>query len=130
MLKAIASDHFNLKDVNAMTDKLDHIQAIDKSFALTMTKAGKCSLLAVHFDIWFEAGMPNPVFFSTSPAAKPTHWKQTLFYLDTPMMVEVGDVIEGNLKASQCVGDERHWDIEFQYKSGTSMTLRTQKYRI
>jgi protein arginine N-methyltransferase 3 len=126
---ALASKPFLLKEIDVSTTTVDY--EFSTPFALKMEKDGVCAMLEVHFDIGFVKGLPEPVYFSTGPKATPTHWKQTLFYLQTPMTVAAGDVIEGKLSATRCAppDDPRHWLMEIEYKTG-AMELCTQKYRM
>ena len=125
----LASAPALLKEIDVSTTSIDY--EFSTQFSLKMEKAGVCAMLEVHFDIGFVKGLPVPVYFSTGPEATPTHWKQTLFYLETPMTVAVGDVIEGTLSAKRCPppDDPRHWLMEIEYKTG-SMERITQKYRM
>jgi protein arginine N-methyltransferase 1 len=42
--------------------------------------------LVGYFDTRFQ-GLHKPVSFSTGPAARTTHWKQTVFYLEDTLTV-------------------------------------------
>jgi len=44
--------------------------------------------IAGYFDVFFD--LDNPVSFSTGPLAAPTHWKQTIFFLDNPIAMKAG----------------------------------------
>jgi hypothetical protein len=45
--------------------------------------------LVGYFDTRFQ-GLHKPVSFSTGPAARTTHWKQTVFYLEDTLTVGAG----------------------------------------
>jgi hypothetical protein len=49
-----------------------------------------------YFDVSFGA-CHKPVRFSTSPASRVTHWKQTVLYLEDTLTVCVGEEISGVL---------------------------------
>ena len=89
------------------------------------------SALVAWFDIEFSH-CHKPVRFSTGPASKYTHWKQTVFYLDDALPAEVGDVIEGVVKCRPNAGNKRDLDIEVSYAfQGKLMNVsRTQPYRL
>ena len=53
------------------------------------------------------AQMKNSVNLSTSPRCKPTHWKQTVFYLEKPISVKKGQVLEGHISVSRPPKDAR-----------------------
>lgn len=62
-------------------------------FNLKVIKEGQVTGFVGYFDTFFE--MAEKVSFSTGPNAVPTHWKQTVFFLETPEAVQVGEVISG-----------------------------------
>jgi protein arginine N-methyltransferase 3 len=62
-------------------------------FSLEVTKPGKITSFVGYFDTFFE--LPEHIEFSTSPFAPSTHWKQTVFYLDKPYQVSLGEKIDG-----------------------------------
>jgi len=126
----MCSSAYTLKETNCIETSVADVSAFESPFELTVNKAGVCSVLCVYFDINFETNLSAPVFFSTGPAATPTHWKQTLFYLKQPLTVADGDVISGNLVASKNTTFERHWEVTITYKAGSEMDAITQVYRV
>ncbi|GMM51878.1 protein-arginine omega-N methyltransferase [Starmerella bacillaris] len=68
----------------------------------------------VWFDIDFER-VNNKVHFSTGPAAKYTHWKQTVFYTVDNHNITTGDSIQGKIDVSPNVVNPRDVDIEIDY---------------
>lgn len=67
-----------------------------------------------YFDILFQAPK-NEVHFSTGPHCKPTHWKQTVFYLEQALQVEAGDVVNGKITVQPNSENHRELDIEIEY---------------
>lgn len=59
-------------------------------FKLTVKKTGSLTAIIGYFDIFFD--LENPVHFSTSPQAPPTHWKQTVFSLNEPISITEGEL--------------------------------------
>lgn len=57
-------------------------------FVLESTIDGKLTALCGYFDAIF--GLPNSEILSTSPETDKTHWKQTLFFLKSPINVTKG----------------------------------------
>lgn len=51
--------------------------------------------LAGYFDCHFT--LPSPVILDTSPHAEPTHWQQTVFFLEEPVPVMPGEIIRGKI---------------------------------
>jgi protein arginine N-methyltransferase 1 len=68
-----------------------------------------------YFDIEFSH-CHKPVKFSTGPHAKYTHWKQTVFYLQDALTMEVGETVEGVLRCRPNAKNHRDLDIEVGYK--------------
>jgi len=64
---------------------------------------------------WFECFFTDCHLFQkldTSPYAKYTHWKQTMFYFDKPFFASRGDVIDGNIAVKQNKKNHRELDIK------------------
>lgn len=58
------------------------------NFKLEIFKDGVVTALVGYFDTFFD--LENPLWFSTGPHAKKTHWQQTVFYLRNPIDVKEG----------------------------------------
>ncbi|XP_060648919.1 protein arginine N-methyltransferase 1 [Drosophila nasuta] len=81
-------------------------------FSLKCTKSGKLGAFVGYFDTLFE--LENKVEFSTSPRHTPTHWKQTVFFIDQPQNVKEGDVIKGRIKSRRHQGDVRALRVDIE----------------
>ncbi|KAH8382213.1 hypothetical protein KR009_002369, partial [Drosophila setifemur] len=81
-------------------------------FSLKVTKPGRLSAFVGYFDTLFE--MPNSVNFSTSPTETPTHWKQTVFFIDQPKAVKEGEVISGKIISRRHKEDVRALNVEIE----------------
>jgi hypothetical protein len=57
----------------------------------------------------------KPIIFSTSPHAKYTHWKQTVFYLSEPLTVCAGEEINGEIQCRPNSKNPRDLDIDIKY---------------
>ncbi|KAJ3735931.1 S-adenosyl-L-methionine-dependent methyltransferase [Lentinula guzmanii] len=53
--------------------------------------------------------------FSTGPKSIPTHWKQTLFLLKEPFMVDEGFVVHGHFHCRKSDSNSRELDVEVHY---------------
>ncbi|KFB37344.1 hypothetical protein ZHAS_00004637 [Anopheles sinensis] len=62
-------------------------------FTLSVKRDSHLTALVGYFDTFFE--LPEHIEFSTSPYTRPTHWKQTIFYLEEPVPVSEGQSIVG-----------------------------------
>ena len=51
--------------------------------------------------------MENSVNLSTSPWSQPTHWKQTVFYLEKPISAKKGQILTGKVSVSRPPKDAR-----------------------
>ncbi|XP_053693656.1 uncharacterized protein LOC128741701 [Sabethes cyaneus] len=83
------------------------------NFELTVKRKCKLTALVGYFDTFFE--LPEHVEFSTSPYTKPTHWKQTIFYVEEPIPVEEGQVIKGKFICRRDPKDARSLFITIEY---------------
>jgi len=64
--------------------------------------------IAGYFDTFFDDPvLKNPVMFSTGPDSKPTHWKQTVFYLHKPLPVLSGQTVQGKISVIRPTQDIR-----------------------
>ena len=81
-------------------------------FSLSINKSGKCSCIVGYFDIFFEQNLKNIVSFSTAPWSEMTHWKQTVFFLNSPLDVNSGDEIAGHISCRKNPADPRTLLIE------------------
>eukprot|EP01110_Echinostelium_bisporum_P011181 TRINITY_DN4901_c0_g1_i1.p1 TRINITY_DN4901_c0_g1~~TRINITY_DN4901_c0_g1_i1.p1 ORF type:complete len:341 (-),score=123.97 TRINITY_DN4901_c0_g1_i1:26-1048(-) len=71
--------------------------------------------LVAYFDIEFSM-CHKPIFFSTGPRAKYTHWKQTVFYLRDALTVNQKEQISGNFSCKPNAKNPRDLDVVIDYK--------------
>lgn len=88
--------------------------AFDAPFALTAARTDYIHALVAHFDVEFSA-CHTRVGFGTGPSARPTHWKQTVFYLADALAVTEGDAITGRLACAPNAANPRDLDIRLAY---------------
>ena len=67
-------------------------------FSLVAKVDGQMTAVVGFFDIEFQS-VPRKKSFSTSPSDIPTHWKQTVFLLETPISVATGKILGDGVKA-------------------------------
>ena len=72
------------------------------------------------------------VVLPTGPHDEYTHWKQTVFYLDEPIQVHEGEVLEGTIVCRPNEGNPRDLDISITYEfNGDSGSVRrTMDYKM
>ncbi|KAH8758259.1 protein arginine N-methyltransferase 1 [Hyaloscypha finlandica] len=68
------------------------------------------------FDYEFTAGL-EPVRVSTGPFSPPTHWKQTVFYLEKPVKMRKGQALTGEVSFEQY---QRDLNVRFSYEYESS----------
>ncbi|XP_019858498.1 PREDICTED: protein arginine N-methyltransferase 1-like [Amphimedon queenslandica] len=83
------------------------------SFMLTIKQNDTCYGLVGYFDIGFEVPSYR-VYFSTSPQDTPTHWHQTIFFLNEPIQVQTGDLLRGSISCYKNKDCSRSLDIKIQ----------------
>ena len=102
-------------------------------FRLTVARHDCLHALAFYFDCGFAPAMtalaPAPehepfthsksgeareVVLETGPASPPTHWMQSIFYLQREFTVAPGDVIEGTIACKVNPHDTRALDVGFE----------------
>eukprot|EP00892_Ulva_mutabilis_P003050 jgi/Ulvmu1/12746/UM095_0051.1 len=103
----------------------------DAPFELVVTRNDHVHALVLWFDIWFDCSH-KPISMTTSPAAKSTHWKQTVFYLEDSLTVCKDEVVKGHLKCVPNVNNPRDLDFELRYEFNgkLSTSSATLQYRM
>ncbi|XP_054724492.1 uncharacterized protein LOC129234512 [Uloborus diversus] len=84
-------------------------------FELVMTKSCKVTAIVGYFDSFFERGLKHKVLLSTSPKAKQTHWKQTMFLLPNPVEVNKGDSIACKITCRKNRRDPRSLIVKINF---------------
>ena len=100
-------------DIGTMT-KED--AALTASFELTAARNDYVHALVAFFDVSFTA-CHTPVRFSTGPASRPTHWKQTVLYLDSTVTLCEGEALAGTLACAPNPANPRDLDICLTYEA-------------
>lgn len=101
------------------------------SFAVPITRKDYVHALVAYFDVTFN-GCHKPLGFSTSPRARVTHWKQTVFYLKDTLIVNPGDSIAVELGCVPNAKNPRDLDIdiEYQLENAEGTWHSTQEYKL
>lgn len=100
-------------------------------FQIKAWRPDLCHALVCFFDVKFSGGN-IPVYFTTSPYSEPTHWKQTVFYLDRSIFMDSGDVLNGSIACRPNKKNPRDLDIAIQYafKNKDTNAAGTLRYRL
>jgi len=86
-LKAVVTDPYRILNLDLNTCTVSDLSFV-ADFKLVATRDDFVHAIVAWFDIGFEA-CHKPVRFSTGPHAKYTHWKQTVFYIQEPVVINV-----------------------------------------
>lgn len=106
--------------------------AFSSEFELKATRNDYVHALVAYFDVTF-GGCHKSVGFSTGPGSRPTHWKQTVLYLDEPVVLCAGEKMQAALRCAPNAGNPRDLDIELEYRSSGSRGAvgpRKQSFRM
>jgi len=124
--KQIISSPARLISFDINTVKTEELQ-FKVPFRLVATRDDYCHAFVAYFDIEF-ARCHKKIFFSTSPAAQYTHWKQTVFYLNDVLSIKKGEEIRGEFTLGYSPKNHRDLDIaiEFSFK-GEYQTIKTKQ---
>lgn len=84
-----------------------------------------------YFDCDFSA-CHKPISFSTGPAARYTHWKQTVFYTKDVVAVAEGEKMTGKLVCKPNEKNKRDLDITISYnfEGMSGKASATQEFRL
>merc|ERR1719259_349088 len=96
----------------------------ETDFELVAASDGEITAIAGYFDTFFDS-LETPVFFSTGPQATPTHWKQTLFYLNDKLAVSKGQKVAGKIKVTRPSQDIRALRVKISLNGG-----KPQKFNV
>ncbi|KAI8376378.1 S-adenosyl-L-methionine-dependent methyltransferase [Radiomyces spectabilis] len=112
-VKAAVSTPCVIKEIDITTVTKEDL-AFTTNFKLTAARNDY-----VHgFVSWFDIGFTcchKPIYFSTGPHAKYTHWKQTVFYTPDTININQGESIEGRLVCVPNKENPRNLDIIIDY---------------
>lgn len=100
-------------------------------FTLTASRNDYIHALVAYFDVSFTCGH-KPIGFTTSPRARSTHWKQTVFYLEDTITICQGESVTGILSCTPNAKNRRDLDISIEYRfdGQHGKCHRTQSYRM
>ena len=83
----------------------------------------------LYFDIDFLKDCTSPVFFSTGPFVEPTHWMQTLLYVENATdTLAAGDVVVGTISCCKSRAYHRDLTIKIQYEVRGKSERKTLEY--
>ena len=139
--ECVVSQPFVLRSIDANVATVRDLEFVSefslivKSPSLSSSQASheqsaasvEINALVGYFDTLFESGCSNPVYFSTGPEVTPTHWKQTVLYLENPLTATVGDIVKGKISFKRLSTNHRGltFDVEYGLNGGEKMFTQT-----
>eukprot|EP00298_Acanthocystis_sp_HF-20_P014627 c20849_g3_i2.p1 GENE.c20849_g3_i2~~c20849_g3_i2.p1 ORF type:complete len:144 (-),score=56.52 c20849_g3_i2:27-458(-) len=118
--KDTISNIFTFKKIDIETAKVDDL-SFTESFEIEINseKTTFFRAFVTYFDCFFDCFVEDKkpsVILTTSPHTIPTHWKQVLFTIDKPVLVEKGFIIQGTLTCTKFPENPRELDVCIDYK--------------
>lgn len=112
--RAVVTAPFPFKEIDLTTVKKSDL-TFQAPFKLTVARDDYVHAFIAWFDIGFTQ-CHKPIWFSTGPQARYTHWKQTVFYTPDTLTVKAGETIEGQLSCKPNARNPRDLDIVIDYQ--------------
>eukprot|EP01060_Flectonema_neradi_P026406 TRINITY_DN3536_c0_g2_i1.p1 TRINITY_DN3536_c0_g2~~TRINITY_DN3536_c0_g2_i1.p1 ORF type:complete len:340 (+),score=55.00 TRINITY_DN3536_c0_g2_i1:64-1083(+) len=126
--KQVMTDCMRFFSIDLYTVKVEDL-SFKRDFRITASRRDKLHALVVYFDIEFPGH--DKTTFSTSPHAKTTHWKQTVFYTTKALACTRGDVISGTITAAPNQNNHRDFDISINLNfAGKKPCTLDQDFRL
>jgi protein arginine N-methyltransferase 1 len=99
------------------------------SYDITASKNDYMHAFISWFDIRFTK-CHKPIFFSTAPHHKYTHWKQTVFYLEDTLSLCDGDKVTGTVETKPNQKNPRDLDItiDINFEGKYEKVHKTQEF--
>lgn len=105
----IMSNAVPILDIDLYTCTLEDLD-FDADFYLRLNREDYCHAFVSYFNVEFSKTHTR-LRFSTGPEAEYTHWKQTVFYLDEPIVGDKGDIVSGHIAVRRNNKNPRDLDI-------------------
>lgn len=89
----------------------------DYSFKTTFRLVAQRDDFIRAFVTYFDAEFRKshyPFVLSTSPHLTPTHWRQTVFYIDRVLRIEKGEIIDGSISIQKYKHNFRDLAVELE----------------
>ncbi|XP_056616325.1 protein arginine N-methyltransferase 3 [Triplophysa dalaica] len=104
--ETVISEPAVIKTIDCGTVTVSELE-FSVDFTLKITLDTFCTAIVGYFDIFFDMRCRNKVEFSTSPNCPKTHWKQTVFILESPISVKAGEELQGQITIHKNIKDPR-----------------------
>jgi len=108
--KAICTSNYQFLSLDLNTVKVSDL-SFKKNFSFKCIRTDFMHAFICWFDVEFSR-CHKPVTLTTSPASAYTHWKQTVFYLEDVLAVNIDDNISGWISCTPNAKNPRDMDIQ------------------
>ena len=98
-------------------------------YKITFTEDDCFNGLVSWFNVYFNK-VNKKVVLPTGPLDEPTHWKQTVFYIEDDIQVRKGDTLWGNIAVIKDQKNFRFINIKISYHFDKSNKVIVQQYKI
>jgi len=128
--ECVISNAVEILELDLTTCRVEDLR-FESTFSLPFQRDDYCHALVAFFDCGFTQ-LHTPIHFSTGPAAEYTHWKQTVFYLKTPLTVCAGETLSGSISCEPNKGNPRDLDISIaiHFQGSIMHAQGVQRFRL
>lgn len=105
----VISDTCSIFDIDLYTITKEELDFTSK-FELRFSRDDYCHAFVAYFTVDFSKSHTK-IRFSTGPRCTYTHWKQTVFYIDTPLTVCRSEILKGEISVKRNEKNPRDLDI-------------------
>jgi cyclopropane fatty-acyl-phospholipid synthase-like methyltransferase len=126
----VMSDSAQLLEIDLYTTTKEQLD-FQSAFEIKANRTDYAHALVCYFNVEFSK-THNKLKLPTGPKNKYTHWKQTLFYLDEPLIVNNGESIKGEFKVKRNAQNPRDLDIDIrvEFKGKDQTYSQDRPYRL
>lgn len=100
----VIGDEFVVVEFDVHTTSIAALKALSSQFRCVISEDAELNAFGGWFDTDFRGSAsdpaPQPVTLTTAPESS-THWAQQVFMVHPPMLVQVGDTLEGTVKLAR-----------------------------
>ena len=100
-------------DIDLYTVKKEDLD-FSSGYEIEFIRNDTFNCLVCWFDVVFSK-VPNKVTLKTGPYDKPTHWKQTIFYIEDDIEVKKGEKLKGCIAAVKDIHNFRFIDVKISF---------------
>ena len=131
--KNVLSTVCNVKHIDLYTINRSNTE-FKSQFKVRRLKPENINCIITWFDVFFTQGLSHEVKFSTGPFNSPTHWKQTMLYLNKEINTytnkEDTNIISGSLLIKRSDLNHRELDIAISINTNDKNNTLKQYYKL